>query len=118
MEFITTDSFAIVLFFIGLLGLVVRKNMMFIVVSTSIIDAAIILFFINSNNHLLESIPGYMDVFVTFNDPIPHALMITSVVIGVAVKAVILILILQHYKFHQTLDLDLAQAISDPRPEN
>jgi len=114
MEFISIDSFAIILFFIGLLGLVIRKNMMFIVVSTSIIDAAIILFFINSNNHLLEGIPGYNQIFETYNDPVPHALMITSVVIGVAIKAVILILILQHYKFHQTLDLDEGQLISDP----
>jgi len=113
MEFFNAENVSIILFFIGLMGIIIRSNMMYSVISLSIIDAAIILFFINTNNELIELIPGAGDFLVKLVDPIPHALMITSVVIGVAVKAVILIMILQHYQKNKTLDWNIARALSE-----
>jgi len=113
MDFLNAENVSIILFFIGLMGIIIRKNMMYVVISLTIIDAAIILFFINTNNELIAQIPNAGEHLVKLVDPIPHALMITSVVIGVAVKAVILVMILQHYQKNKTLDWDIARAISE-----
>jgi multicomponent Na+:H+ antiporter subunit C len=113
MDFLNAENVSIILFFIGLMGIIIRKNMMYVIIGLTIIDAAIILFFININNHLIAEIPNASDHLVVLVDPFPHALMITSVVIGVAVKAVILIMMLQHYQRNKTLDWDIARAISE-----
>jgi multicomponent Na+:H+ antiporter subunit C len=108
MNFIKPENIAIILFFIGLFGIILRKNIMITIIGISIMDAAIILFFINTNNAAIEKIPEVSDYLVKMVDPIPHALMITSVVIGVAVQAVILILILNYYNINKTLNSDEA----------
>ena len=113
MSWFNAENVSIALFFIGLTGLILRKNMMISIISMSIMDAGIILFFLTINADIASHVPlanYYMDHIV---DPIPHALMITSVVIGVAVKALAMIMILDYYNRYKTLDWDQAKAIRD-----
>jgi len=113
MTWINPETVSILLFFIGLMGMILRKNMMITIVSMSIMDAGIILFFLTINADIAQHVPlayHYLDKVV---DPIPHALMITSIVIGVAIKALALIMILDFYNRHKTLSWDQAKAIRD-----
>ena len=103
MSGLNAETVSILLFFIGLAGLILRKNMMISVVGIGIMDAAIILFFVTIN---VGSVPELVD-------PIPHALMITSIVIGVAVKAISLIMIIDLYNRYHTLDWDEAREIRE-----
>ena len=110
MAWLNAETVSIILFFIGMMGMILRKNMMISVISIGIMDAAIILFFITLNSGIDIEAVGYQADLV---DPVPHALMITSIVIGVAIKAISLIMILDLYHDYNTLDWDEAKYIRE-----
>ena len=113
MDWLTTDIVSIVLFFIGVAGLVIRKNMMISVISVGIMDTAIILFFISITTST-ERVAPMMAQYITHTvDPVGHALVLTSIVIGVSIKAIILIMILNLYRNYGTLDWDVAKKIRE-----
>ncbi|MCL1872021.1 MAG: cation:proton antiporter subunit C [Promicromonosporaceae bacterium] len=111
-------STAVVLFFVGLAGVVLRKNMMITVIATGIMSTAIILAFVTMGSSPDHLAPMTATDVASAADPVPQALMITSVVIGVAVKAVCLVLILGLYRQHKTLDWDEARAIREAEGED
>lgn len=94
LNFITEENTALILFFIGIYGLIARRNVIKSIISMSIIQAAIILFFLSikvgevapiGQSHLVQS------------DPLPQALMITAVVIGMSVTGISLIMFITSY---------------------
>jgi len=95
------DTVAIGLFCIGLYGLIARRNIIKSIIALGIIQAAIILFFLNINyeNNMVPPI-GSSTQFVA--DPIPQALMITAIVIGVSVTAVTLTMFITLYDRYKT----------------
>jgi multicomponent Na+:H+ antiporter subunit C len=95
---------AVVIFFIGLAGLVLRKNMMMTVISISIMNVAVILGFVTMNASTDSVAPMIANTVAEAADPVPQALMITSVVLGVAVQAMALVLILDIYRSQGTID--------------
>lgn len=104
---------AILLFFIGLLGIIVRRNMMLTIIASGIMDVAVILFFlVLFANPTLEP-PMVADSVAAAADPIPQGLMITSVVLGVSVQAVCLVLTMITFSEYGTLDWNVAQRIRD-----
>jgi len=113
MDWLTTDVVSVVLFFIGVVGLIVRKNMMISVISVGIMDTAIILFFISIISSEGRVAPMMAEHVTHSVDPVGHALVLTSIVIGVSIKAIILIMILNLYRNYGTLDWDIAKKIRE-----
>jgi len=113
MSWLNAENVSIILFFIGMAGLILRKNMMISVISIGIMDTAIILFFVTMNADMDRVAPMIATSVAESVDPVPHALMLTSVVIGVSIKAIILILILNLYHAYGTLDWAEAKKIRD-----
>lgn len=102
MDFINGENVGIGLFFIGVYGLLARRNIIKTVISLGIIQSAIILFFLTIN-YEDGKIPPIGDVTVaTAVDPVPQALMITAIVIGVAVTAVSLTMFISLYHHYGT----------------
>ena len=113
MGWLSTDIVAVVLFFIGVSGLVIRKNMMMSVIAIGIMDTAIILFFISITSSADRVAPMMAEYATQSVDPVGHALVLTSIVIGVSIKAIILIMILNLYRNYNTLDWDIAKKIRE-----
>lgn len=88
IEYLTGTTVSIFIFAMGIYGLISRKNILNSIISLSIIQSAIILFFIDST-------PG---------DPIAEGLMITAIVIGVAVSATTLMIFIHLYHEYGTID--------------
>ena len=102
MAFINGETVGIGLFFIGIYGLLARRNIVKTVISLGIIQSAIILFFLTIN-YEEGKIPPIGDVTTaTAVDPVPQALMITAIVIGVAVTAVSLTMFISLYHHYGT----------------
>lgn len=91
---------AIALFLIGIYGLLARRNIIKSVIAFGIIQSAIILFYLNINisDNALPPIGNVTNMA----DPIPQALMITAIVIGVAVTAVSLTMFISLYHHYGT----------------
>lgn len=113
MDWLTTDIVSVILFFIGVAGLIVRKNMMISIISVGIMDTAIILFFISITSNVGRVAPMMAEHPAYSVDPVGHALVLTSIVIGVSIKAIILIMILNLYRNYGTLDWDIAKKIRE-----
>jgi len=113
MDWLTTDIVSVLLFFIGVTGLLVRKNMMISIISIGIMDTAIILFFISITTSVGRVAPMMAEYSAQTVDPVAHALVLTSIVIGVSIKAIILVLTLNLYRSYGTLNWDVAKSIRE-----
>jgi multicomponent Na+:H+ antiporter subunit C len=102
MSHINGETIGIVLFFTGLYGIIARRNIVKTIISLGIMETAIVLFFV-SVNHEAGSLPPIGNLEgVAAADPLPQALMITAIVIGVSVTAVALTMFITLYHKYGT----------------
>ena len=101
---INAENISIILFFIGVYGLCARRNILKSIISLSLMQAAIILFFI-SIGHSADTIAPIGTELISMPavaDPLPQALMITAVVVGVSVTALSLTMFITLYHKYGT----------------
>ena len=106
---------AIGLMLIGLYAVLMKKNLVKIVIGLSIMDAGLHLLFIaigyvQGGTAPIFS-PGYEEAGNNMVDPVPQALVLTAIVIGFAVTAVALSLIIRLYKHHHTAKIDQIKSL-------
>jgi multicomponent Na+:H+ antiporter subunit C len=113
MSYFSGETVSIVLFFIGFGGLIVRHNMVKSIISVGIMQAAIILYFLAAS-YIPNSVPpigvNALPMNLVVADPLPQALMITEIVIGVGVTAAALTLFINLYHRYGTTNWQKAQA--------
>jgi len=96
-----------ILFLVGLYGVITRRNLVKIAVSLSIMEISIFLFF---------ALVGYIDGGVApivdpadpvkvYVDPLPQALVLTAIVIGLATTAMLMAVIIRLYRKYGTFDI-------------
>ena len=97
------------LFFIGLFGLLTKKHIIKIFLSISIMEMSLFLLFIGLSFQKDFSAPiiaGNFTTFTDMNDPIPHAMILTAIVIGMAVVALGVSFAIEYYKLTGITDID------------
>ncbi len=101
---------AIALIVIGLYAVLMKKHLVKIVIGLSIMDAGIHLLFVAvgyiSGGTAPIFSPGSENAATTMVDPVPQALVLTAIVIGFAVTALALSLVIRLYKHHHTANID------------
>ena len=96
------------LIFIGLCIILVKRNLIKVIIGLSILDTGVNLFlisvgYISKGTAPIFSKPGLDSAHMV--DPVPQALVLTSIVIGVAVLALALSLAIRLYHHYGTLNL-------------
>ena len=95
------------LFLIGLLGIVTKKNLIKIIVSLVICEYAVNLFIVLVGYRTGGEAPilqkGVAPRLMV--DPLPQALVLTSIVIGLAILMLIIALCIKVYEKYDTLDI-------------
>lgn len=88
-----------ILLLIGLYGIMKKKNIIKIIMCIGIMETAVNIFFIALVYNTKDTAPLFTDgkSFETMADPIPQALVLTAIVIGVAVLALGLTLAVKYY---------------------
>lgn len=97
-----------ILFLVGLYGIITRRNLVKIAVSLSIMEISTFLFFA-----LLGYIDGGIAPIVDqsdpagtkYVDPLPQALVLTAIVIGLATTALLMAVIIRLYRKYGTFDI-------------
>lgn len=114
---ITTGVYgsAIALILIGLYAVLIKKHLIKIVIGLSLVDAGVHLLFvaigyINGGTSPIFS-PGNEEAAAKMVDPVPQALVLTAIVIGFAVTAVALSLVIRLYKHHNTARIDQIKSL-------
>jgi multicomponent Na+:H+ antiporter subunit C len=105
----------IILMATGLYGITAKKNYMKKIIGLSILQTAIILFFVSIGAKSNATIPiighasdhGHTaDQANLFINPLPHVLMLTAIVVAVATLGVALALSIKIYREYETLEED------------
>ncbi len=106
---------AIALIVIGLYAVLMKKHLVKIVIGLSIMDAGIHLLFVAvgyiSGGTAPIFSPGNEDAASHMVDPVPQALVLTAIVIGFAVTALALSLVIRLYKHHHTANIDQLKSL-------
>lgn len=101
---------SIIIILIGLFGVLTRRNLIKIVISIGIMDTGVNLLLVS-----LGYIKGGLAPIITatnnsnslnYVDPLPQALVLTAIVIGVAVLALSLSMVIKIYENYNTLQID------------
>ena len=105
----------ITLMMIGLYTLIARRNLVKKIMGLNIFQVSVILFYVSIGR--VEGgtapilIPGQNDVL--YSNPLPHVLMLTAIVVGVAVTAVGLALVVRIKEAYDTVDESELQRIDE-----
>ncbi len=101
---------AMALILIGVYGVLTRRNLIKIMLSFSVVDSGVNLLFISVGYILNGTAPIFSPAVVgkdvTMVDPVPQALVLTAIVIGLGVTAVGLALVLRLYRHHNSINID------------
>lgn len=101
--------FTILLLVIGLYGMIMKRNLVKKLIGMTIFQASIILFYISGSIKAGATVPIISEQFnngitASYINPLPHALMLTAIVVGVATVGVAFALLVLIYKRYNTLD--------------
>ncbi|WP_201327691.1 sodium:proton antiporter [Thermotomaculum hydrothermale] len=98
----------LLLFIIGLFGALTKRNLIKIMIALGIVDTGVNLFFITIGYISGKTAPIFSKQGLTpgqMVDPVPQALVLTAIVIGVAVLALGLSIVIRVYEHYGTLNV-------------
>jgi multicomponent Na+:H+ antiporter subunit C len=101
----TVTAISLTIFLIGLYGIIAKDNLIKKVIAFAILDSGIVLFFISSGYRRGASAPIIVGVVRRVVDPVPQALMLTAIVIGICIVALALSISIRIYDRYGTLNV-------------
>jgi multicomponent Na+:H+ antiporter subunit C len=105
---INGTTVGILLMLIGLYGMVTKKHLFKVIFGLIIISTGLVLFFVSLGYVEGGAVP-IISGNATYVDPLPHALMITTIVVEVCTTTLALVLALKIYEKYKTLDITLLE---------
>jgi len=108
MNFLNLELFSVVMFFISFFGIITCRNIIKSIVSITLMETSVIMFIISIGFSGGMTPPIGQNLENTA-DPLPQALMITAIVIGVAVTAVNFTLLISLYRQYKSAEWDIVK---------
>ncbi len=114
---ITIGSFLILS--IGLIGAFSKKNLFKIFISLSIAEASLFLYFIGMHFEVGKVAPMLSDKVTKFSsnmvDPLPQAMILTTIVIAIAVLSLALSFVINYFKLTNNMRIDEMNELGEDR---
>ena len=104
------------LFTIGFYGVFTQKNLVKVLISFSMMEAALFLFFIGLHYKAGFTAPivdNNIKTFTNMVDPVPQAMILTTIVIGLAILALGLSFGIEYFKLTGTNDISKMNELKD-----
>lgn len=96
----------LLLFLTGLWGIMANKHLIKKIFGLNIINTSAVILFIHEGSTIGEEAPILQNGLATMADPVPQALMLTAIVIGVCVTALALALAVHLQQVTGSYDID------------
>ena len=103
------ETAAVILFVIGMLNLLLSKNLIKKIIGLDIMDSAVYLFLASMGYITGRSAPIIVDgvtEVTAYINPIPSGLVLTGIVVSVSVSALMMALSVDLYRKYNTLNID------------
>ncbi|MCL2571252.1 MAG: cation:proton antiporter subunit C [Defluviitaleaceae bacterium] len=116
------DIFPIILFFISFFGLITTNNTMKSIVFIMLMQTAVIMFWVGVGARFGAQPPIIGDIAYLENpdaiaDPLPQALMLTAIIIGIAVTAINITMLNALFRKYKTMNWQALQNLSSTEVE-
>ena len=111
---------AIGMFFIGFFGIISSRNIIKSLMFIAMTEAGVVLFFlsIGAAAGILPPIAEHLNEYGNLADPLPSALMITAIVIGLSIMAIALTMLMTLLRRYRTADwIAVSEAITQENIE-
>ena len=123
MDIHMLDLFPVLLFFIGFFGLITTSNILKSIVFIMLLQTAVIMFWLGVGSRIGTVPPIIVDIAYlespdAIADPLPQALMLTAIIIGIAVTAVNITMLNGLFKKHKTLNWQNMQELESQNPDS
>lgn len=104
---------ALLMFFLSFYGLIISRKMIKTIVCSILMEASIIMFFLGVGflNTITPALDG-VELGQQIADPMPQALMITAIIIGVAVTTIKITMLMSVFRKYKTTDWEEARRIN------
>jgi multicomponent Na+:H+ antiporter subunit C len=103
----------ITLMMVGFYGMIAKENLIKKIIGMNIFQAAILLFYISVSKMTGGTAPIIWEAGGPYDNPLPHCLMLTAIVVGVATTAVALALVIRIYAAYGTIEEDKILEMED-----
>jgi multicomponent Na+:H+ antiporter subunit C len=107
----------LLLILVGIGGMILTDNLIKKVMSLSILNSALVILFVWGGSLAGGEAPILLAGVREIVDPLPQAIMLTAIVIGICVTAVALALVLRIYKFWGTVSRHRLEELAKIRDE-
>ncbi len=102
----TERVLVMLLFSAGFWGILTQKNLIKKIFGLNIINSAVVLLFVLEGGRIGDNAPIMEEGLRAIVDPLPQALMLTAIVIGLCVNALALSLAYRLYRHCGSFDID------------
>ena len=104
------DVFPIILFFISFFGLITTQNIVKSIILSVTMQTAVIMFWLGIAARV-GTVPPIFEYYELYDaseiaDPLPQALMLTAIIIGIAITAINITLLNSLYRKYKTIKWD------------
>ena len=96
----------IILMMIGFYAIIAKKNLIKKIVGINIFQTAVFLFFISLAKVKDGTAPILWEKAVQYDNPLPHVLILTAIVVAISTTAVALALVIKIHKEYGTIEED------------
>ncbi len=113
-----TAAISIIIVVVGSIGLILKRNLLMKLLSLSIVNTATILFFVLVVYSPGDRAPIASNPAIQYADPLPQALVLTSIVINFGVLALSLLFTMVLVKRYHTLDIEKIEELVEKEFES
>jgi len=97
---------AIALLMIGLYTVITRRNLVKKIIGLNIFQSAVFIFYISLSKVADGAVPILEPGIDNYSSPLPHVLILTAIVVGVATTALALSLVVRIHEAYNTIEED------------
>lgn len=105
----------IALMMIGLYVVMANPNLVKKVIGLNVFQTAVFILYISFGKASDGTAPILADVHTTYSNPLPHVLILTAIVVGVATTALALALIIRIHQAYRSIEEDELLMEDDPK---
>ncbi len=104
-----SNSVTVILMMIGLYIVLARSNLIKTLIGLGIFQTSVYLLYVGPGKILGGTAPIIAEGFTVYSNPLPHVLMLTAIVVGVATLALGLALVVRIHEAYGTIEEDEIQ---------